>query len=259
MNVRTATHWLTIGVTVTLLVSLGAAQDASSHQISASFIVDGLEKAQSRAHPPISYQVIREYRLSGANDSGGNSEVVAEVDFNPPSSRGYKIQKTSGSSRGQEVVRRVLDQEVEAASSAQQARIALTRENYDFALIDEPILDGHACYRVKLIPKRKEYGLIAGEVWIDKDSFAVRQIEGEVAKTPSWWLRKVSVKLVFSAVEGTWLQTSMQATADVRIVGVHTLTSRLVDYRGAHEVASADTHDDVGKQPTPTSLTRLHH
>jgi hypothetical protein len=75
-------------------------------------------------------------------------------------------------------------------------------------------------------------------VWLDKHSFFVRQIEGEAAKTPSWWLKKVRVKLVFADLQGTWLQISMEAVADVRIVGPHTLTSRILDYRAADVVAS---------------------
>jgi len=35
------------------------------------------------------------------------------------------------------------------------------------------------------------------------------------------------------------LQTGLKAVADVRIVGTHTLTSRILDYRIADEVASA--------------------
>ena len=77
-----------------------------------------------------------------------------------------------------------------------------------------------------------------GEAWIDKHSSFVRQIEGEVAKTPSWWLRRVRVKLVLAELEGTWLETSMEAMADVGIVGPHTLTSRILDYRGESKVAS---------------------
>jgi len=83
--------------------------------------------------------------------------------------------------------------------------------------------------------------LISGEVWVDKHSFLVRQIDGEIAKTPSWWLRKVRVKLTFADLDGTWLQTGMEAVADVRILGPHTLTSRILDYRGAVEVASTGT------------------
>jgi hypothetical protein len=95
-----------------------------------------------------------------------------------------------------------------------------------------------ACYRLGLKPKRKEKGLISGEVWVDRYSFLARQIEGEMAKTPSWWLKTVRVKLIFADIEGTWLQTSIEAVADVRMVGVHTLTSHILDYRGADEIAS---------------------
>jgi hypothetical protein len=100
------------------------------------------------------------------------------------------------------------------------------------------VLDGQPCYLLGLKPKRKEKDLISGEAWVDKHSLLVRNIEGEIAKTPSWWLKRVRVKLAFADVEGTWLQTSMEAVADVRILGPHTLTSRILDYRGTDVVAS---------------------
>jgi hypothetical protein len=202
-------------------------------------IIEGMEKAQAGVGPRAAYQVIREYRLFGANNSNANSDVLAEVDFMPPARKDYKIQKSSGSNRGQEVVRRVLDREVEATSKGNQGRTALNRDNYDFTYIGETILDGHTCYLLGLKPKRNEKELISGKAWVDKHLFSVRQVEGDVARTPSWWLRKVRVKLVFADVQGTWLQTSMEAVADVRFVGSHTLTSRVVEYRGADEVASA--------------------
>jgi hypothetical protein len=80
----------------------------------------------------------------------------------------------------------------------------------------------------------------------------VRQIEGEIAKTPSWWLKRVHVKIEFADVEGTWLQTSMEAVADVRMVGPHTLISRVLDYRGTDVVAStkiASTHNTSNAKP----------
>ena len=199
-----------------------------------NLIVEALEKTQPAQFP---YQVIREYRLFGPNNSTASS-VVAEVNFKPPASANYRIQKASGSNRGQQVVRDVLDHEVEATSGRNQARIALSRNNYDFTYIGETVLDGQPCYLLGLKPKRKENELILGEAWIDERSFFVRQIEGDVAKTPSWWLRRVRVKLVFAEIEGTWLQTTMEAVADVRIVGPHTLTSRILDYQGESEVAS---------------------
>jgi hypothetical protein len=232
---RVTTRTLTMGASIALFCSFGVAQmTAHREAVPLNLMVDAMEKTQAGVRPQ-PYQVIREYRLFGANESSANSDVVVEVDFRPPANEDYRIQKSSGSNRGQEVVRRVMDHEVEATFN--QGRTALNRDNYDFNYIGETILDGQPCYLLGLKPRRKEKDLISGEVWVDKHSFFVRQIEGEVAKTPSWWLTKVRVKLVFADLQGTWLQISMEAVADVRIVGPHTLTSRILDYRGADVVA----------------------
>jgi hypothetical protein len=135
-------------------------------------------------------------------------------------------------------VRRILDHEVAATSKDNKASSAISSDNYAFNYIGEATLDGQSCYVLGLKPKRTENDLISGEVWIDKHSFLIRQIQGEVEKTPSWWLTKVRIKLVFADLEGVWVQTSMEATADVRIVGAHTLTSRILDYRREEEVAA---------------------
>lgn len=200
-------------------------------------IVESMERAQEGA-PPVSYQVIREYRLFGAKDSKANSEVIAEVNFRPPARGDYRIQQSSGSDRGLQIVRRLLDHEAERTSQNYKAQTALNRDNYDFDYVGEAILDGQSCYVLTLKPKRKEKELIAGQAWVDQHSFLVRHIEGELAKSPSWWLSKVRVKLGFDDRGGTWLQTEMEAVADVRIVGPHTLQSRILDYRTTDQVAS---------------------
>jgi hypothetical protein len=113
----------------------------------------------------------------------------------------------------------------------------VSRENYDFTYIGQVIFDGQPCYLLGLKPKRKETRLIAGQAWVDPHGFVVRQIEGEVARTPSWWLRKVHVKITFSDLGGIWLPIRTEAAADVRVFGPHILTSRVLDCRRASEVA----------------------
>jgi len=235
----TTTTLLKMALLSAMLCCFALAQEsAGSWAPSLTSIAQAMEKAQAEAHPQAPYQVIREYRVFGANNSSADSVVVAAVDFRPPRSQNYNIQSWSGSSRGQQVVRRILDHEAEAAAKVNQPRTAsITSDNYDFTYIGETVLDGQPCYLLGLKPKRKEKDLISGEAWLDKQSFLVRHIEGELAKTPSWWLKRVRVKLAFADIEGTWLQTGMEAVADVRILGPHTLTSRILDYRGTDVVA----------------------
>jgi len=235
---RAATRWLFTGISITLLCCGAVAQgNPYAASVPLNRIVDALEETQAGIRPAVSYQIVREYRLSGLADSRSDSEVVAELDFRPPATKDYRIQKSSGSGRGLQVVRRLLDHEVATANNA--GRSALTRDNYDFSYIGHTSLDGRTCYILGLKPKRTEADLITGQIWVDEHSFVVRHIEGELAKSPSWWLKRVSVKLTFSEVGGAWLETEMEATADVRIVGPHTLTSRTLDYRPANDLASA--------------------
>jgi hypothetical protein len=213
---------------------LALAQNSSAPDLAT--IVQGVERAQSEGRQQTPYQVIREYRLFGAKSASANTEVVAQVDFKPPTSKDYSIQRWSGSARGKQVVQRVLDHET--ANNSNQSRTALTRDNYDFLLMGETVRDGRPCYILKLKPKRNEKDLILGQAWVDKLSFFILHIEGEVAKPPSWWLKSVRVKLSFGDLSGSWLETSMEAVADVRLLGSHTLTSRILDYRGTDMSAS---------------------
>ena len=135
-------------------------------------------------------------------------------------------------------MRRILDHEVQATSKDNRANSAISRDNYNFSYSGEATLDGQPCYVLALKPKRADNNLISGQVWVDQHSFLIRQIQGEVEKSPSWWLKTVRIKLIFADLDGIWVQKSMEATADVRIVGAHTLTSRLLDYRREHEVAA---------------------
>jgi outer membrane lipoprotein-sorting protein len=226
-------------------------------------IIETMIKAQSRVHPSNPYEMIREYHLSRTKRSNGDSrdsDVVVAVEFRPPRSKDYWIQKSTGDSRGVKVVRRILDHEMEdTAKGTQFGTASLSPENYDFSYVGEEAIDGQPCYRLALKPRRKETYLVAGDAWLDKRSFLVRRIEGELAKSPSWWLKNVKVTLSFAELEGAWLQTGMQALADVRVLGPYTLSSTMLDFRGFDVVASkafrpalrsrVPTHRDV----TPTT------
>lgn len=203
-------------------------------------VIQRLEQAQRSAKPQVSYQVVRQYQLSESNSSRVGSKVVAEVEYVPPDRETYVIQEHSGSSRGEQVVRRILDHETALVAAGPESWSAslLTRDNYTFTNLGEGTLDGQSFYLLGITPKRKEKELIAGRAWIDERTFLIRRIEGELAKSPSWLLKKVNVQLDFSEVSGLWLQTAAEATADVRFSGSHTLQSQTLDCRKTSVVAA---------------------
>jgi outer membrane lipoprotein-sorting protein len=185
-----------------------------------AFIVQGMEKAQSGIQLPV--RITREYQVGSANDL---SDVVAAVDFTPPGR--YVIEKHDGSGRAEQVVKRLLQHEIEVQGSVQKSQSkAFTNDNYVFGYITTGMLDGHVCYVLQITPKRQQVELVSGRAWIDQQSFLIRRIEGTLAKSPSWWVRSVHVTVTFNNFHEGWAQTSMKAVADIRCLGEREMTSQ---------------------------------
>jgi hypothetical protein len=211
---------------LTVTASLGAAAQANSSNAS-DFVVQSMEKAQAGIQLPD--RVTSEYHLGSPSSVAEDSKVVAQIDFGPPGK--YAVQRHWGSMRAEYVVRNVVQREVEITNSAERMRsTALNRQNYDFQYLGKSDLNGQDCYLLQITPKRKQPELIQGRAWVDGQTFLVRKIEGDLVKSPSWWVKSVHVNLEFSDFHGTWLQTSMDAVADVRCFGTQELTSQVLEY-----------------------------
>jgi hypothetical protein len=179
----------------------------------------------------VAYTVTREYQLTAQGASRADSQVVAQVNFVPPGSKDYTIVESQGGDRGTGIVRKVLDHESSMAGDTQSHEV--TTQNYNIALVGRETIDGHDCYVLQLSPKREAVDLVRGNAWVDASNFELRRIAGKTAKSPSFWIKNLNVTINYGEVKGVWLQTSTQATADVRIAGPHVLTSRELDVQTA--------------------------
>jgi hypothetical protein len=185
------------------------------------------------------YIVTRNYRLFGKDESKAKSEVIADVAFVPPDFKKYTIEETSGSGLGQILVRRMLASEVEVTKD--YVSTDLSADNYGFRYLRAADLSGQRCYVLELLPRRIEKHLLHGNIWVDANTYLLRRFEGELARTPSWWVRDVNVTFLYGDVGGMWLQTSAEAAADVRILGRATIVSRDVSYKITELVATASS------------------
>jgi hypothetical protein len=217
-----------------LLLCLGGATCASAQTANIIPPIEGiiagmvLARAVNQARFR-SYIVTRDYILFGKERAKIKFHVIADISFVPPTTKKYTIQKAIGASFGETVVRRMLKSEVEIAKD--YASTDFSPDNYDFRFILEESVGGQRCYLLELIPKRKDRNLLRGKIWVDAGTYLPQHIEGEPAKTPSWWLRRLHIELSFGEVGGMWLQTALEATATVRILGPQTMISRDVKYQ----------------------------
>jgi Outer membrane lipoprotein-sorting protein len=175
-----------------------------------------------------SYVITRDYTLFGKERDKSKSEVTAEVSFVPPDSKKFTIRQSSGSGLGVRLVRRMLEGETEIVGD--RGATDISTANYDFRFVGEETLNNQRCYVLEILPKREHKTLLRGNVWVDANSFLLHRMEGEPAKSPSWWLKDVHIALFYGNVDGMWMQTSSEVTTNVRIVGQHTMIAHDVGY-----------------------------
>jgi hypothetical protein len=185
----------------------------------------GLEPAFHRFlsrpdEPLVTYRGTR--RLEGRNErfnATGWMDIAAELTAD---GFRYRIINEGGSDLiRKRVFLSMLENEEQIFASGDAARSSFTAINYDLVPGDssEPGL-------VKLFarPKRKDVTLIDGAVYItDTDADLVR-VEGRLAKSPSFWTRRVDVVKQYTRVGGLRVPIRVESTAQIRLAGTSTMT-----------------------------------
>jgi hypothetical protein len=233
--VRPQTCWLLF--LYLLAVVAGASAQTRSTAPTIETIIARM--AQARAQNDVRlrpYTVTRDYKLFGKEKDKARSQVIADVIFVPPDLKNYAIQQTNGTGLGERIVRRMLASEVEITRD--YVSTDFSPKNYDFRFIREEEASGQRCYVLELLPRRKDKNLLRGNIWVDANTYLLRRTEGEPAKTPSWWVRDVRIALFYGDVGGMWLQTALDASATVLMLGPYRMVSRDVRYR-ISELAAA--------------------
>jgi hypothetical protein len=174
------------------------------------------DPAQSRA-----YEVTREYKVFRGSDKQPTSEVMAQINFVPPDTKTYKITQARGNSRGEKMVRELLDRETESAKKKRGSEIS--RTNYDFVFLRQENFGVVPEYVLRIVPKRKDKYLLRGQIWVDASTLHIRRIEGVPAKSPSFWIKNIHITLQFGELGGMWVPVSFDAIATIRLLGQYTL------------------------------------
>jgi hypothetical protein len=227
MRIRKQIAWL-------ILLFLTSAATCDSAQIESPVSSENIvaRMAQAGEHNHIHFQpyvVTRDYKLFDKEAIVPTSEVIAELSFVPPYIKSYAIRNTHGASMGESIVRRMLEGQMAFAKDSGSTDIS--QGNYDFRFIREEDVNGHHCYLLELLPRRKAKNLLRGSIWVDANTYLIHRVEGEPAKSSSWWLRDVRIVLLFGYVGEMWIQTSSESTANVRIVGQCKMISQDVSYK----------------------------
>ena len=174
------------------------------------------DPAQSRP-----YEVIREYKVLRGHNTQPTSEITAQINFDPPDTKTYKIIQAKGDSRGERMVRELLDRETDSVKKVHSDEV--TRTNYDFLFLRQENFGAVPEYVLRIIPKRKDKYLLGGQIWVDASTFRIRRIQGVPAKSPSFWITTLRLTMQFAQLNGMWVPVSFDAIATIRFLGEYTL------------------------------------
>src|SRR4029078_7459471 len=99
------------------------------------------------------------------------------------------------------------------------ARAALSLDNYEIAVhaaADAAGGAGVGTVRLQLLPRRKDMLLVRGSVLITDPEADILEVQGQLAKTPSWWTTKGDVMRAYRRGARAPVAVAMRFTAQVR-------------------------------------------
>ena len=182
------------------------------------------------------------------------AEQVVLMEYAAPATETF----TSSSEKGSEFVlhhvfQRLMEEEKERVRADKDPDSLITPDNYTFEILGTEIVGRSNCSVVHAVPKYKRTDLFEGEIWIDNKDFAIVKIIGQLAKSPSFWVKQVDFSRNYQKIDGFWLLSREEAVSVIRIFGKETLTvdcqNLSVNGSGALQSNPTISSHDYGARP----------
>lgn len=215
---RRGLGWATVLLALRLVTADAGAVSGPTERIADNPIVGRfLDQSDTPLH---SYRAVR--RLSGANRRyRASGWIEATTALDPVNGLTYEVVAEGGSAYiRNKVLRSVLDREVEAHRSGDPGRTALTADNYEFG----EAAPGAGEVRIRIVPRRREPLLVSGDIVLSPHDAELLRVEGDLARSPSFWTRRVFIVRRYGRMNGVRLPVAMSSTVNVLIAGDSSFT-----------------------------------
>jgi len=204
------------------------------------------------------YRATRDYNLQYRGLLGtreASMQVLAT--YTAPDKHDYSIISQSGSKLLiNRVLLKLLESEREALKNRSQ--VDLSPANYNLDALGIETLDGVGpSYVLGVRPRKDNKFLYRGKIWVEADEFAVVRMEGQPAKSPSFWIKQTDIDSNWQKVAGFWLIQHTRSVSHIRLGGTATLTIDYRDYK-ITDVGSTKGHGQSAQLPDPGSVTPQH-
>jgi hypothetical protein len=131
----------------------------------------------------------------------------------------YEVLELSGDSMvNHELIARYLSADKRATELGTESS-AITLANYKFRYIGSARLHDDQTYMFRIIPRKKQQGLINGILWLDGDTGIAVRLSGYLVRNPSIFLKRVNVTRENCLRDGVVEARITHLLVETRLVG----------------------------------------
>ena len=159
------------------------------------------------------------------------AEMLVRVTCDSTGTKHFEVMSEDGwKSANKRVLRQMLVSESDSSRPDTRPANRITSDNYTFRMIETSVLDGRNAYVIDAIPNREDKSLFRGRIWVDAEDFALARVEGEPAKNPSFWTRKVHFVQQYHKAGAFWFPVQTTSVTDAHLFGTTDVNIRYFDY-----------------------------
>jgi hypothetical protein len=175
--------------------------------------------------------------------------LEAVTEYSLESGLRYEVTAEGGSDYIRaKVLRAVLEGEQEAVARGEIGRSSLARANYSFQANG---VDDAGLANIILSPRRREAVLVAGTMFLQPDDGRLVRLQGQLVKSPSFWIKNVEIVRSYERIAGTVVPVTLESKAQVRLLGPATLRMTYVYSEiDGHAVRQSSPLLALAKSPT---------
>jgi len=172
----------------------------------------------------------REYVLNN-HKLQKRAQMLVRVTCDQTGTKHFEVTSEEGwKAANKRVLRQMLASESESSRPDTRPRNRITSDNYTFRMIETSVLEGRTAYVIEAIPNREDKSLFRGQIWVDTEDYALARVEGEPAKNPSFWTRKVHFVQQYHKAGAFWFPMQTASVTDAHIFGTTDVNIRYFDY-----------------------------
>lgn len=174
------------------------------------------------------------------------ARMAVSITCGPDGTKNFQVVSEQGwESANTRVLRKMLESESETSRPPVRPKARITSDNYAFQWIKAAPLEGRLAYVIDVIPKRQDAYLFRGRIWVDAEDYALARVEGEVAKSPSFWIRSVHFTQEYRKSGEYWFPWSTTSISEARIFGRTEVDIHHFDYLPRSGKVDRDTHPEL--------------